>query len=1009
MNCIVKTASKLAMCFCLIFFLSTSSNAQEILLSSGEKIDSVEYKRLAAEGNRIFSLADSLRAYREQIAANVNYKNAIRIFERLDNWKRAVEIRDIHAFNLIELDDPEGMLQVDTIRSILRSHNDTISRSWAMAFFNEGSNFVNRAEYGKSINRFLKGVDIIKSVESDTAEYLQYFYLRLAFSYGQLADLSKQTEYHEEAYKIMQYYEPSYAWAYALDGLTSTYRKLGRFSEALKFSLKSKELLIDLHGDEFPDLISTYYWLSNIYRDMGETEKAKEVDLELMRLSDIIIKKDKGFAGAAVVYGFIVSNRLGDFEKSNSIIENNQENMGRRFQSYSFETGAANFIGLGEHAKAHAFIDEAIQSWGEVFPSGINQDLATFYKTKSDIDIDLKKYALALNSVQHALIANTVEFDDLDLSNNPRLNGDCISNIACINQITSKAKLSWKQYQKEGDPEYLDLAEQSIRIATDNFNYLMQSLPNVQSKLDLYKVYSELFILSTEINYEQYEQTKDLKFLSNIFNCIESTKSIGLREAVLKLNAAEKLAIPEEYARQLDSIEIKLSRLDSEKKSLVSQSKMDLIGDTQTKIQELISEQKDIYTKMNSSGNVSSSFFGNESLVSFEAFKASMGEKGFLSLLQGEEHLYVLYIDKDNAMPLKLAYGDHEDEMLVELYKAVSDPSIENWRAKSQLVYTTFLSKIQDAGIAFKEELIISPDGRFSKIPFETLMYEGEDDANLWLHRHNLSYAYSANVHVNQKRKQSAGKFIAGFSAEYDSPSIASLDTITNAPLASLVRSGEFALPGANKEVQGIVDMFGGDAFTHTTPKIFKEEAGKYKILHLATHGLISDNNPLQSSFLFEPNPTDAVNKLTAEDLYEMELNASLAVLSACESGVGKLTKGEGVMSLARAFAYTGVPSSIMTLWKVADAPSANLMLGFYENIKEEKKINSSLKQAKEEFMVNAGIPSLKHPYFWAGYVAIGDTSKIDGGSIPNLYYWLLGALVGLIILRFLMRRRKEN
>jgi len=100
----------------------------------------------------------------------------------------------------------------------------------------------------------------------------------------------------------------------------------------------------------------------------------------------------------------------------------------------------------------------------------------------------------------------------------------------------------------------------------------------------------------------------------------------------------------------------------------------------------------------------------------------------------------------------------------------------------------------------------------------------------------------------------------------------------------------------------------------------FKQNAGKYNILHLAMHTSISDENPLLSKFFFTYTPdTIEDNCLNTYELYNMQLKASLVVLNGCNTGYGKLYSGEGLYNLARAFIHTGCPAIVLTLWDVND------------------------------------------------------------------------------------------
>ena len=145
------------------------------------------------------------------------------------------------------------------------------------------------------------------------------------------------------------------------------------------------------------------------------------------------------------------------------------------------------------------------------------------------------------------------------------------------------------------------------------------------------------------------------------------------------------------------------------------------------------------------------------------------------------------------------------------------------------------------------------------------------------------------------------------------------------------------------KEVKSITGLLGGEAFLHdqATKSAFKQFAGNSQIIHLATHAELDDKDPLHSTFVFAPNQsnTEEYEKLFVYELFHTELNAELAVLSACNTGSGKIIKGEGIISLARGFANAGCPSVVMSLWPVSDGATESLMNSFYEGlIKNEKK-----------------------------------------------------------------------
>jgi CHAT domain-containing protein len=171
--------------------------------------------------------------------------------------------------------------------------------------------------------------------------------------------------------------------------------------------------------------------------------------------------------------------------------------------------------------------------------------------------------------------------------------------------------------------------------------------------------------------------------------------------------------------------------------------------------------------------------------------------------------------------------------------------------------------------------------------------------------------------------------------------------------------------------------------------------ASDYNILHLAMHTRMNDDDPMMSNLVFsQSNDTLNDGRLYAYEIYNLQLNAQMAVLSSCASGFGNMLKGEGMMSLARGFIYAGCPSIIMTLWQVSDNSSADLMTSFYKYLKKGKSKQEALRLAKIKYL-NRSDDLKANPYFWSGFVCIGDGSPIYRKSA--YYYW------GLVIFGFIL------
>ena len=151
-------------------------------------------------------------------------------------------------------------------------------------------------------------------------------------------------------------------------------------------------------------------------------------------------------------------------------------------------------------------------------------------------------------------------------------------------------------------------------------------------------------------------------------------------------------------------------------------------------------------------------------------------------------------------------------------------------------------------------------------------------------------------------------------------------------------------------------------------------ELEQYKVLHFATHGFVNSERPELSGLLLAQDSTGGEDGvLYSGEIYNLKLNADLVVLSACETGLGKIQKGEGIIGLTRALLYAGAKNIIVSLWQVADESTSDLMVDFYKNSlisKEQLSYSEALRNAKLK-MISEG--EYAHPLFWSPFILIGN------------------------------------
>jgi CHAT domain-containing protein len=186
-------------------------------------------------------------------------------------------------------------------------------------------------------------------------------------------------------------------------------------------------------------------------------------------------------------------------------------------------------------------------------------------------------------------------------------------------------------------------------------------------------------------------------------------------------------------------------------------------------------------------------------------------------------------------------------------------------------------------------------------------------------------------------------------------------------------------LPFARQEAAYVSDLTGGKLFENSDAKesTYKSESGKYDIIHLAMHTLVNDKDPMRSTLIFSHSKDSLEDGyLKTYEIYGIPLKAKMVVLSSCNTGTGLMSTGEGILSLARGFIYSGSQSVVMSMWEIEDKSGTEVVKLFYDNLKKGYTKSVALKKARTEFIEKAD-RLRSHPYFWSALVVYGNNSPL--------------------------------
>lgn len=358
--------------------------------------------------------------------------------------------------------------------------------------------------------------------------------------------------------------------------------------------------------------------------------------------------------------------------------------------------------------------------------------------------------------------------------------------------------------------------------------------------------------------------------------------------------------------------------------------------------------------------------------------------------LLGDERSYLICVTKSSFHLVALPSAQSVQDSLAAYLSFLEDPSIPASKGlpAARRLYADLLLPAEGFIPASVDHLIIVPDGILFRLPFETLALPGSgpsSDGSYLNDRYVISYAPSASAlfYLARKPKVTYAKEALAFGVpEY--PRQGRGETAEGAYSAASVldelykRNGFVMapIPHARREITGVamrvppekVDLYYGDKATEGVFKRLDLEA--YRLIHLACHAFSDDRYPLRSSLVFSAGPDDAEDGfLQVSEMYDIRTNADLVVLSACQTGRGKIVRNEGILGLPRIFFYMGARSVISTLWPVHDKAGAAFMDYFYDAYFQGAGKAGALQIAKRKM---AGT-KYGHPYYWASYTLTGE------------------------------------
>ena len=809
--------------------------------------------------------------------------------------------------------------------------------------------------------------------KSDSASNLAYIYNNLGQCYSYLGDYDEAMRYFQQAFHLIKKTDPpkSFTLANQHNQIAKVYERTQEWEKAISHYNEAIILLDPAKAEHHRYLIDFYHSLANIHLDNGDPEKALAYLDSAQTLQKI--SPEHLYTNSRILAMYYL--KKGDYENAIMAQNKNVDELTQHFKTRK-----------RHHRKA-----EAIQRQGE-----IHQQFG--YTEK------------ALESFQHGISILSSSVDSQKLSSNPQIKA-AVASFDLIPLVRSKAhSLKILADEQESD-SLLEFSLQTYVLTMDMISEVRSKFRSAKSQEIISANYSQSIEEALELCFELYQKNQEPQYLNQALRFMEQNKASLLQANLKELQARKSLGLPDSLLMheakindQLADARTMLYREESE-----GEARPGLLNTFKQEIFRLEEEQRKLVLKLEREYPDYYQMKYENKVVSLHQLqkKLQTGEL-LLEYYWGKNQLYILAITSRDLKLIRLEKDRESNNSLISFIDRLKDRKraleqgldpgyFADLLEEGQTLYNWLIKPtIQDT--AEIKSLIIIPDGMLNYLPFEALLmgknkppspnYSGLPYVVTFFPVH---YRYSAALFLKAKSKDKMdnGLPLLAIAPDYQTNSNFPVD-IEKLLSSSETRDGVSPLAYNQDEAMLIGNSWGGQilAGASANEATFKKLATEAGILHLAMHAFSDDENPMHSGLIF--NPDSSVEEdgiLYAHEIYNMNLHAEMVILSACNTGAGQLTEGEGVMSLARSFAYAGCPSTTMSLWQADDEAIASVMQSYHKYLYEGMKKSVALRKAKLDFLQSS---DRTHPYFWAAFMTIGDDEPVSDDRFPSWGYLII-------------------
>lgn len=874
---------------------------------------------------------------------------------------------------------------------IENSEVETLPLAWTYSALGHHESLA--GNYKQAIIHYRKSIELAESINDldQTGRLLISIYNNLGIPYRRIGEPLKAKEQYQKSLDIIRevHGEENIEIGTAYNNIGTVYYMMQDIGHAAEYFVRAAGIVEANLGPHHSRLGASlnnagvsYYSLENYKLAAHYLERAQRVKEENLGLDHI--ETAIGYSNLASIhiqnedYSAAESNYLRSIE----VRKNLYGNLHPELIEPKLRLGKLYANQLENPAGAREQYELAlrigIERLGETHP-----EVARTYLLIGETYFKEQNYSEAQRLFQRSI---ELMYGEYSLNEEPDMDRPVTDPVKLVQALHYKSKLLREKNEPFDETNY-QMALNALDWAVDIIDLLQNSYQNEASKLRLIDQNYSIYTDAIEILAALYRNSNKEDYKERIFEYIEKSRSRVSLELIQQISARTFSGVPEKIINEEKELNSQITRLQNlhyserekgiDKESKLSVAYQDSVFRKKRELEQFTRNLEQEYP----------SYFYlkyDQSVLSLnEAQNLLKKDETFVNYIFGEEKILSFIVTPTEANVVELGKTADINDLITGIRDELISGETKSYINSAHALYKHLFEPIES--FLRGDKVLIMADQMLHYLPFELLLTDLPDHENFQkmpylLNNYTISYIPSATIFSTMidRRPDNPRNLlaVAPFSSEIIRPEDDAIDVQYASTLGPLFLT--------KYETQSITGLFQerrswSEYFRPQRTKLLMEsdatleqfskiKLSEYNFVHFATHAFINENNPQYSGIMMYPHKEDPGIAYVA-DIYNMEFNADLVVLGACDTGLGTTYRGEGLIGFTRAFIYAGASNLAVSMWKVNDQATAYLMIDLYDNIRDGYSYSEALRRAKLN-IINK--PHLANPVNWAAFILTG-------------------------------------